>query len=122
MPTRKRGFEAKLDIVYNYYSKYHAYFDATCNIVSVGSKMYPDAYWELWQKDIWQYLHDIAVTENHWADRLIKIVNNQRPRPDFHEEERFLYWFLIHTYRVDGFTDFRELKRRFRADYKQCKG
>lgn len=120
--TRKIGFEGRLDIIYKYYSHYHAYFNATCTITCVDLKMHPEEYWELYQSDIWRYLHDIAVTENHWADKLIKIANNSRPLPDFSEEERYLYWFLIHTYRIDGFTDFKELKRRFRAEYKKLKG
>ena len=121
MTTKKLGFDAKLDIVYNYYLRYADYFHTTCNITCVDLKMHASDYWELFHGDIWKYLHNIAVTENHWADHLIKLAQNGRPKPDFTEEERFLYWFLIHTYRIDGYTDFKELKRRFRTDYKKCR-
>lgn len=120
--TRKIGFDARLDVIYNYYNHYQNYFKATCNIVCVDLKMYPENYWELYQGDIWRYLHDIAVTANHWADNLIKIAKHNRPSPNFSEEERYLYWFLHHTYRIDGYTDYKGLKRIFRAEYKKFKG
>lgn len=82
--------------------------------------MYPDKYWEVYQSDIWRFPHDNAVTENVWADRLLNTISRGRPTQNHMEEERFLYCFLIHTYRINGFTDMKELKRRFRDDYKKA--
>lgn len=119
--TKKLGFDARFEVAYNYYNAYHGYFNAICGLIGVDHKMYDTEYWERYHVDIFRYLIEISYSENHWADKLIALVKNNKPNSKFTEAEKFMYWLIIHIYRVDGFTDFTELKRRFRKEYKLCK-
>lgn len=119
--TRKPGFDVRFELVYRYYQAYQSYFHSICDQVGVDHKIHGSLYWERNQESIFWYLLDISHSENHWADGLINLAKQPKENPKSSEAEKFMYWLIIHIYRVDGTTDFTELKRRFRKEYKLCR-
>lgn len=117
--TKFKGWNVRFEIMFNYYSHYYEHFMAISGVVSVDTNFHPDEYWGNYSDDVLKYLVDIAGTENTWCSHLFKIVENESGRYSSNEVERFMYWFLVHTYLIDGYTNFKELKRKIRKDYKK---
>lgn len=120
MSTYRLEGEAKADFIINYYNKYYLYFNSTCSVTCVQHNMHPEEYWLRFREEIFRYLMNISRTEKLWTDKLYKLAKHNGQKPEFSEAERFIFWFLFQAYKIGALTDFPELKKLFREEYRQC--
>lgn len=108
-------------LVTSFMSMYLYEFKITAAAISAEDGITFDEFISKYGKDIYNYMSDKSTDEDKWVGVLYSLFKRGTPSKSARKHTKFMYYFLLRIYLLDGYSDMNEFKNCLRRDYRLAK-